>query len=110
MDISIFGEVKDNTDEKLVEIGVKYVYSYYAAQDEFKNDKTADNEVKEFIYGKMWDLMEQLTKNRTYIDTDSKIRAYRREIENMKKFGTNEVYKDIDNVLIDIDIVQNLVV
>ncbi len=67
MDISIFGEVKDITDEKLVEIGVKYVYKYYPAKDDFEKNPTEVNELLEFTYGKMVDLIEILTKDQSQV-------------------------------------------
>lgn len=95
MDISIFGEVKDLTDEKLTKIGVKYLYKHYPAKDEFKKSPTEINELLEFVYGKMVDLIEILTKDQNQVQ---KIRSYRQEIEAVHKYvnyDIREVYEDL---------------
>lgn len=98
MDISIFGEIKDDTEEKLTEIGVKYVYKYYPAKEELENNPTEINELLEFVYGKMVDLIKILTEDQTQIQ---KIRAYRYEIESVHKYvdyDLSEVYEDLNRI------------
>jgi 3-polyprenyl-4-hydroxybenzoate decarboxylase len=101
MDISIFGEVNDNIDEKLTEIGVKYVYKYYPAKEEFEKNPTKINELLEFTYGKMIDLIKILTNDKMQIQ---KIRAYRQEIQAINKY----VDYDLSEVYEDLKIVQEL--
>lgn len=98
MDISIFGEIRNDTDEKLAEIGVKYVYKYYPAKEEVEKNPTKINELLEFAYGKMVDLVEILTKDQTQTQ---KIRAYRQEILAVNKYvdyDLTEVYTDLDYI------------
>lgn len=98
MDISIFGEIKDDTEEKLTEIGVKYVYKYYPAKEELENNPTEVNELLELAYGKMIDLINILTKDKTQIQ---KVRAYRQEIQSVNKYVNYDltgVYKDLKEI------------
>ncbi|MCT4544606.1 MAG: hypothetical protein N4A63_13775 [Vallitalea sp.] len=101
MDISIFGEVNNDTDEKLVGIGVKYVYKYYPAKDEFEKNPTEINELLEFVYEKMVDLIEVLAKDQSQVQ---KINAYRQEIKAVNKY----VDYDLIEVYEDLKIVQEL--
>lgn len=98
MDISTFGEVNDHIEERLTEIGIKYVYRYYPAKDEFDKNATEVNEILEFAYGKMVDLVKILAEDQTQIQ---KIRAYRQEIEAGNKYvnyDLAEVYTHLDNI------------
>lgn len=98
MDISIFGEIKDITDEKLIEIGVKYVNKYYPSIEQYEKNPTRVNEFLQFTYGKMVDLIEILSKNKTQTQ---KIRAYRQEIRLLNKYvncNVSEVYDDLNEI------------
>jgi hypothetical protein len=108
MDISIFGNYKEDRYEKVINIGVAYVYKYFEAKEIFGKNRNEENEIIEFAYGKVVDLVEQLTKDYKYINFGEKIKAYKIQIEKMKPYATVKANHVISQVIKDIDVIDNL--
>ncbi|MCT4686372.1 hypothetical protein [Vallitalea sp.] len=108
MDISIFENYKEDRYEKVVGLGVTYVYKYFRAKEVFEKNRNEENEIIEYAYGKVVDLVEQLTKDYMYINFAEKIKAYKTEIEKMKPYATVKANHVILQVIKDIDVIDNL--